>query len=194
MERGSKIAVISKDPALCRSLEILLRRGEHSPYFISDNNSGGIRTVRRLMPDILIIDDSLPGLPGFDLASLFDGSEMPVILVTKNIGAAMTNKSRRNWWFSVVSRSCGDETLSALIDNYLGMAREYRLLKKELRQLKGGEAKRKSLNIAKGIIMLSNFLSEDEAHKYLLKKSMDTGEDIETLCAKIISVCLKKER
>lgn len=192
MLEDGKIIIITKDDSLRRQLYTLLQSKSYSLATVRENNSQGIRMIRRIIPDLLIIDDDLPDLPGFDLAALFDWEELPIILLTKTLKPAMVNKARKNWWFTVLSLPYNDEALLVIIDSLLSMAKGFNSLKKEHAKLKMEESRRKNLYLAKGMLMLKYGMSEDQAHKYLVKESMDSSQSLESLALQLIREGQKK--
>ena len=61
-------------------------------------------------------------------------------------------------------------------------------LRKDLDKAKADLAARKTIDRAKGLLMASRNLSEDEAYKALRKHAMDTGRPIHAVAADILAV------
>ena len=98
-----KIIIISDDLKLRNELSAVLQA---EGCMIAGECSGGIeavRLVRRVMPDLLIVDDELPGLRGFDVASIFiEEGAFPVILIAKRISGAILSKAKKSPFLLVV--------------------------------------------------------------------------------------------
>ena len=61
-------------------------------------------------------------------------------------------------------------------------------LRKDLDKAKADLAARKTIDRAKGVLMTSRNLSEDDAYKALRKHAMDTGRPIQAVAADILAV------
>ena len=61
-------------------------------------------------------------------------------------------------------------------------------LRKDLDKAKADLAARKTIDRAKGVLMASRNLSEDDAYKALRKHAMDTGRPIQAVAADILAV------
>jgi response regulator NasT len=61
-------------------------------------------------------------------------------------------------------------------------------LRKDLDKAKADLAARKTIDRAKGVLMASRHLSEDDAYKVLRKHAMDTGRPIHAVAADILAV------
>jgi response regulator NasT len=61
-------------------------------------------------------------------------------------------------------------------------------LRKDLDKAKADLAARKTIDRAKGVLMASRNLSEDDAYKALRKHAMDTGRPIHAVAADILAV------
>ena len=186
MIAAAKILLLGKDQLLCRSLTTVFKARGYMVMAGDAQNAPGVRLVRRLMPDLLVVEDELAGLGGFDFAALFEDDPMPFILLTKNLRPAMTNKARSRWWFGVLTLPVADEALLVLADKLLSVGNDFSRLQKDLAKAQAAADERQICNLAKGMLMAAKGLREDEAHRYLTQKSMNTGETMVKVAAGIV--------
>ena len=82
---GSLILVVDDDPGILRIVEITLER---SGYRVKTAPSGqeALKLLRNTLPDVMILDVTMPGLSGFDLCHIVKRDErlqnVPVIFFT----------------------------------------------------------------------------------------------------------------
>lgn len=189
MGSEGKVIIISTDEHFGKRIAALLKEGNYSLGGACLNNAAGIRTVRRISPDFLIIDDDMPGLRGFDLACLFAEEEsMPIILLAAAISPAMLNKAKKSPFFVVLRKPLGEETLSLAMENLLHVCAYAARVRKSL----SARQREKQLNLAKGMLMAVKNFTEAEAHQALLKESMKRGEPLEKTAARFLEECSAK--
>ena len=77
-----KVLTIDDDPALTELLTLLLRSRGHDAY---KANSGeeGIRLIREISPDVVILDLMMPGMDGWQVcASVRSFSKVPILILS----------------------------------------------------------------------------------------------------------------
>lgn len=83
--RGRRVLVIDDDPDFLENFFIIMR--EHSFQITScDNSEEGLKNLRSIRPDALILDLMLPRISGYDILDIMEKEgldrEIPVILIT----------------------------------------------------------------------------------------------------------------
>lgn len=73
------------------------------------------------------------------------------------------------------------------MDFALAAARRMRALEEEMDRLRGQQARRRNVNIAKGLLMKALNMSESAAHHWLQRRSMETGRSLEQLAEEILA-------
>lgn len=145
------------------------------------------------MPDLLIIDEDIPGLRGFDLAGIFsEEGVIPVLLLANTITPAMLNKAKKTCYFTVLPKNSPEDTLIAVTGNLINICNYIYRAGKIRAENKENQLKQKNLNLAKGILMYKEGLSEDEAHKAILKESMENGEALGKTALRLIRLYTEK--
>lgn len=182
-----KIIIISDNPKLRGCISALLMA---EGFFIAGECSGGIdavRLVRRVMPDLLIVDDDLSGLGGFDMASIFIEEEaFPVLLLARNLKGAILSKAKKSS-FLMVMKDVGDKNIFlANVHLLLNHRRKIGGLKKDILKKEQEALYAKSVNLAKGLLIAEKGFSEAQAHQFLQKESMKRGVSLETVAGEII--------
>jgi two-component system sensor histidine kinase ChiS len=82
---GALIMVVDDDPGILRIVEITLQRSGYEVR-TAPNGQEALKLLRKVLPDLLILDVSMPGLSGFDLCHIIRRDErlqhVPVIFFT----------------------------------------------------------------------------------------------------------------
>ena len=148
-------------------------------YLIAGECADGaeaIRQTRRLQPDLLVIDEDLQGLRGFDVASIFVEEEIaPVLFLTRTFSPAVYHKSAKTTYFHALLKPVDSDTLGAAAAFLLNTNKRIRKLEKEISQLREKESVNHKIWQAKRFLMEKLSWSETEAHRYLQKESMKSG-------------------
>jgi two-component system sensor histidine kinase ChiS len=82
---GSLILVVDDDPAILRVVEFTLQRSGYEVR-TAPNGQEALKMLRTIVPDVMILDVTMPGLSGFDLCHIVKRDQrlqhVPVIFFT----------------------------------------------------------------------------------------------------------------
>ncbi|MDS1030375.1 response regulator transcription factor [Bacillota bacterium LX-D] len=77
-----KILIIDDDPNICQLLNLYLQR-ENYTVFLAHDGSTGLKMLREIKPDLLLLDLMLPNISGWELCKLIrEESNIPIIMLT----------------------------------------------------------------------------------------------------------------
>lgn len=83
------VLLIEDEPHIAEAIRFILSRGGLQVTALSEG-TGAVEAVRRLRPDLLILDLMLPGLTGLDILSALRGdpatADLPVMMLTAKGG------------------------------------------------------------------------------------------------------------
>ncbi|MCS5422403.1 MULTISPECIES: ANTAR domain-containing response regulator [Psychrilyobacter] len=167
--------VIAEDDPLTRMdiVEILTEAG----YDVIGEASDGIEAItvcKEKNPDIVLLDIKMPIITGLQVSKIladenFEGCT--VLLTAYNIEEYI-NKASENKVMGYLLKPIEEKTflshLKLIFNNY----KNIKSLKKEVKEIKETLDSRKMIERAKGIIMNSTKVSEDEAYRILREVSM----------------------
>jgi len=135
-----------------------------------------LRKVHTMYPDLVIVDDRMKGMMGFEAAETLVAEKVcPVI--------ALVSASQMNHYinlnqdpiFASLVKPCGKEVLIGTIQILVKTTKSILALEKEMGRISKKEDDKKIIDEAKKILMVNMTLSEDEAHRRIQKQSMDKG-------------------
>lgn len=181
-----KIVVADSD-STCRKLisELLKKRG----YNVYQAGDGGeaLRLSRRIYPHLVIMDINLLGINGYKTAKIIEEDRISsVIFSTSNVDSAFYEKLKTMNIFAYIVRPINSEQLYQTVEFSINNIDKVNSLQEKIQHLETELVNRKKIDRAKGIVMEKLKISENEAYKYLRKKSMDYCISMEVLAEKII--------
>lgn len=146
-----------------------------------------LRKVRLLKPDVVILDQNLTLMSGYDVAKVvLEDKICSVVLVTsleqENIVYPM--KSENN--FVCLVKPVNKSLLTHIIELMAKNNKVVQLLEGEISELKANLDTRREVEKAKGLLMKQLGLSENDAFKRIQKQSMDRGIPMKEIAKAII--------
>lgn len=151
-------------------------------------DEGASEHVAVLRPDVLIIvcteiDRSILR----EMSAITENCPTPMLIFTHDSQPQSIDAAVKAGASSYVVDCNKPERLVALLGIAVARFEEQQRLKKELVQTKNALQERKSVERAKGIIMKSKSLSEDQAYKAMRKLAMNHNKRIGEIAEQIIS-------
>ncbi|WP_028856807.1 ANTAR domain-containing response regulator [Psychrilyobacter atlanticus] len=167
--------VIAEDDPLTRMdiSEILTEAG----YDVVGEASDGIEAItecKEKNPDIALLDIKMPIITGLQVSKILSNEHFEgctVLLTAYNIEEYI-NKATENNVMGYLLKPVEEKTFLSHLKLIYNNHRNTKSLKKEVEEIKETLVGRKIIEKAKGIIMESKKVSEDEAYKLLREISM----------------------
>lgn len=181
-----KIVVADRDSKYREMVSELLKKRGHIVYQATD--SGGVlRISRSMFPDLVIMDINLLGINAYKTARIIEDDKVSsVIFITNNLDSAFYEKLKIMNIFAYIIKPIKSEQLYQIVEFSINNIIKLRGLQDKIEKLETTLENRKKLDKAKGIVMKKLNISEDEAYKFLRKKSMDMCIPIDKVADKII--------
>ena len=181
-----KIVVADSDSKNREMISELLKKRGYMVYQVSDSG-GALRTSRSIFPHLVIMDFNLLGINAYKTARIIEEDGVSsVVFITNNLDTAFYEKLKTMNIFAYIIKPVKSEQLYQTVEFSTNNAIKVRSLQDKIKQLEITLENRKKLDKAKGIIMKRIGVSEDEAYKFLRKKSMDMCMPIDKVAEKII--------
>ena len=172
MSAGSRI-VIAEDEAIIRlDLKELLIEEGYDVIGETGRGDEALELVRRLRPDVAILDIKMPGADGLTVARAVAGEHLcAVLIVTAFSQRELIEQARDAGALAYIVKPFERTDLVPAIELALGRFSEMQSLQEEISDLSGRLEERKLVDRAKGILMATG-LAEDEAFKWLRTEAM----------------------
>ena len=148
-----------------------------------------LRMLRDIDPDMVIIACESPDrdmLEALQVAN--DSVPRPVVMFVDRSDANATAKALEAGVAAYIVDGFNPRRMSSVLTVAAQRFALTQSLRNDLNKAKADLAARKAIDRAKGVLMKSRNLSEDEAYKALRKHAMDTGRPIHAVAADILAV------
>lgn len=188
VETGARI-VIAEDEAIIRmDLREMLQEEGYEVIGEAGDGKTAVELVEQLRPDLVILDIVMPEMDGLTAAARISEKELSAVLI-------LTAFSQRD----LVARASKTGAMAYLVKPFdkadlvpaveLAMARwaETRALAGETRDLSERLETRKLVERAKGILMESHGLSEQDAFRLMQKTAMQERMGMKEVAEKILT-------
>lgn len=154
-----------------------------------------LRQARMAEPDIAVISEEIKGLSAFHVAAVLAEDHLcPAVIIARSSSPEFIKAAKESGVVGIVPRPVQKDFLVAALEiayeNYCRLnARE-----REIEELKNRLEVRRLIERAKGILMQTLKMSEEEAYRYIQKRSMDQRISMKQIAEAIIlgSEILKK--
>ena len=166
--------VIAEDEAIIR-LDLKESLEAEGYEVIGETGRGDevIDLVRKLEPDLVILDIKMPGMNGLDAAKVISEEGLaPVILLTAFSQQDLIKEAGNAGVLAYLVKPFQRSDLVPSIELALSRFKEISGLKEEAQMLRESLDTRKLIDRAKGVLVDNYGLKESDAYRYLQKKAM----------------------
>ncbi len=180
--------VIADDESLIRMnlKETLVGLG----YLVVGEAGDGVSVInlaRELRPDLVVMDIKMPKLDGIQAAKVLTEEKIaPVLLLTAYSDRELVDRAREAGVVSYIVKPFRDAELLPAIEIALGRFAEYREIEREITDLKESLETRKLVERAKGVLMDTQGLKEQEAFRKIQQLSMNTRRSMREVAEAIL--------
>lgn len=135
-----------------------------------------LRQVNSYHPDLCICDFTLKGLNGYEVSRvLVSDRKTGVVALVSTADSQYFSDLLMDPYFSMIKKPINSTILLTQMHMQYKSIQTIKKLEKEIKHLKKDLKDSRLINQAKFILMEKKGLTEEEAHKTILKKSMDEG-------------------
>lgn len=147
------------------------------------------RQVGALKPDIIIIDTDSPDRDTLENLCVVSRDEpRPVVMFTHDGDSEKIRAATKAGVSAYVVGGVTPERISSIIGAAVARFEQFQALKREFEELENKLADRKVIERAKGILMKSRNLSEEEAYGALRKQAMENNMRLAEVARQVIVV------
>jgi len=168
-------------------LEVAAESGYRILKLIESNNDAS-QYVMSMRPDVVIfISDDIDRVVLRQMRAVTEKQATPMIVFTRDSSSEAIDAAVKAGATAYVVDCSDPARLPSLIDVAKARFEDQQRMKKELAQTKNALHERKSVEKAKGIIMRSKRVSEDQAYNAMRKLAMNHNKRIGEIAEQIIS-------
>jgi response regulator NasT len=180
--------VIAEDEAIIR-LDLKETLEEEGYEVVGETGRGdeAVDLVRRLEPDLAILDIKMPGMDGLEAARAITAERgAAVLILTAFSQRDLIEQARDAGALAYLVKPFQKSELIPAVEVALGRFVEMRALAEENSSLTEQLATRKLVDRAKGILMDKHNLAESEAFRFVQKTAMDSRRSLSDVAQSVI--------
>ncbi|MGE5422075.1 MAG: ANTAR domain-containing response regulator [Ignavibacteriales bacterium] len=176
-----RIILAASDNNLKRMVQDSLTTQGYYVVAEAGNAADVLRKARSMHVDLVIMETGLPGGRIGEVAMILEEDGLaPVLMITGEKDPEIRD-------FNYILKPVNPYALIPAVKSASLAFRKRQELRREVERLKDQLGTRKSVDIAKGLLMQGRGLSEDDAHKAMQKMSMDRGLPLKKVAEAIIA-------
>ncbi|NPV71336.1 MAG: response regulator [Firmicutes bacterium] len=182
-----RVVVADDEPIIRMDLRELLE--EEGCLVVGEAGDGVtlVNLVRCLKPDLALVDVKMPEMDGLEASRvLAQETQCAVLLLTAYSQKDVVEKAADIGVHGYLVKPIKDSDVMPAIRVALARFSELCGLRERTQELSLRLEARKSLDRAKGIIMEKYGISEDEAHRRMLRASMDSRKPVRDIAEAVI--------
>lgn len=185
------LTIIVVEPDRDRALQIVdaLRDAgaEHAIHVVAEPSSL-TRQVEKIQPDVVLIDIADPSRDMLEELALASGpDERPVAMFVDHSTEGLTALAIDAGVSAYVVDGMAPDRIKPVLDAAIMRFRKFHRLRVELDETKRALEERKLIDRAKGMIMKSRGVTEDEAYALLRSAAMSQNKRIAEVAAALVS-------
>ena len=147
--------------------------------------------MRRLRPDLVILDIKMPGLDGLSAARQIAGERLSaVLMVTAFSQRELVEQARDAGALAYLVKPFQKSDLIPAIEVALGRFAELTSLEREVEDLQGRLEARKMIDRAKGKLMDDHGMAEQDAWRFLQQSAMTNRVRIDEIAQQVLDGAL----
>ena len=180
--------VIAEDEAIIRlDLKELLQEEGYDVVGETGRGDEAIELVRRLRPDLVILDIKMPGLDGLSAARQIAGERLSaVLMVTAFSQRELVEQARDAGALAYLVKPFQKSDLIPAIEVALGRFAELTSLERDVEDLQGRLEGRKTIDRAKGRLMDEHGMAEQDAWRFLQQSAMTNRVRIDEIAQQVV--------
>ncbi|MCA1491398.1 ANTAR domain-containing response regulator [Sinorhizobium alkalisoli] len=185
--RDLTILVIDENAIRASIIEAGLRDAGHSRVSVVHDVHGVGRVIERLQPDVIVIDLENPNRDL--LESMFQLSrsvKRPIAMFVDRSDSSMIEAAIDAGVSAYVVDGLRQERVKPILDMAIGRFNAFSRMERELAEARSELADRKVIDRAKGILMKSRGIGEEEAYKLLRTTAMNQNRKIAEIAQSLV--------
>ncbi len=180
--------LIAEDEAIPRmGLREMLQEQGYDVVGEAADGEVALDLARRLRPDVVVMDIMMPGLDGIAASRILSEERVaPVLLVTAFNDRELLARATEAGVFAYILKPFTDVQLVPQIELARSRFAEFQALVKEAGDARTALENRRIIDRAKGLLMQSQKLTEDEAYRHIQKLSMNNRRTMREIAEAIL--------
>lgn len=184
-----KVLLVDDDIQRAAILRSALHAAGYNVVVDTQRGADLIGRVRAIAPDVVVIDRESPDRDTLEHVCMVTRDEpRPIVLFTQDGDRSMIQAAVRAGVSAYVVGGISAERIRPIMDVAMARFDEVQAMRQELTQAKLSLVERKQIERAKGIVMKSRGVSEEEAYTLLRKLAMERNQRLAHVAENVISM------
>jgi len=185
---GLAVLVIDENRVRASIIEEGLREAGHERVTVIHDVNGLARRIVELNPDVIVIDLENPNRDRLEaMFQLSRAVKRPIAMFVDRADLASIEAAVDAGVSAYVVDGLKRERVKAILDMAITRFNAYARLTRELEEARGELEGRKLIDRAKGILMRSRNLSEEEAYRLMRKAAMNQNRKLAEIAESLIT-------
>jgi response regulator NasT len=181
------VLICDDEPVIRMNLKNRLKDLGFDEIIECGDGEAAVRLALERLPDIAILDVSMPKMDGITAAAAIRKKlRIPIILATACYDADTVKRAGETGVAAFLVKPVRDQDLWPAIELAFAHADELEHLKEKVKDLQDTIESRKVIEKAKGVLMKSQGLSEPEAFRRMQKLAMDKRTSMKQIAEAIL--------
>lgn len=184
-----KKILIAEDESIIRmDLKMMLEDNGYEVVGEAGNGDRAIELAFLHKPDLILMDIKMPKINGLQASQIIAKQlDLPIIIITAYSQKEFVEKAQQDNVVGYLVKPIAESNLIPTIEIALHQAEKAKRLKGDILKARQEVEKRKLIERAKGILMKTNQLTEQEAFKSMRDTSMSSQMTMESVAENIIA-------
>ncbi|WP_092501305.1 ANTAR domain-containing response regulator [Meinhardsimonia xiamenensis] len=188
MSRKMTIVVVENDRTRALAIVDALKDADDCEVIVIGSDSGLARKIAAHDPDVVLIDVHDPSRDKIEELTLASGPlDRPVAMFVPNAASALSRAAVEAGVSAYVVDGMAPERLRPILEVAIARFQVMRQMRAELEQTRRALEERKIIDRAKGLLMKSRGIGEDEAYALLRKTAMDQNRRLADVAQALIT-------
>ncbi|BEH91820.1 transcriptional regulator [Turicibacter faecis] len=167
---GERIMIASQSEKLVSSIRSQVTSSGYEVVGMASNGYDLIRRCKALAPAVVIVDEELPGMSVISLVEILIQQRQAVLLVGMSYQKFYY---RQDPYFEFCEKPVQPVVLLTMLRVLVKYGQTVRQLESKVNHLEKLQKEEKTIRLAKRALQQNERMSEDEAHRYIQKRSME---------------------
>lgn len=190
---GRRVLLADPDPDFRKKIKDILQ--QHDFLVVAETVDGKttLHSASQTQPDLIIMESKLPGSKGLEVARIIEEQHLaPVVLVTSSVHRELIEEAKFSAVLGYLIKPVDESNLILTLEMALATFKRLVRIEDENRKLKKKLEEKNLIDQAKRMLMDKKGLSEQAAHRYMQKISMDRCSSLGKV-AQLVITSLNRE-
>lgn len=182
-----RVLIADDDPIIRLDLRQMLENLGYQVVAEAEDGQSAISLARDNEPDVCVLDVKMPVLDGIDAAKKLTEEQIaPAILLTAYSDSELIDRAKGSGVFGYLVKPFKPSDLAPAIEVARSRFEQNKVLSEEIGSLQGRLEARRTIERAKGILMQTEGVTEDEAYRRIQHQSMNARLSMKEVAEAII--------